>query len=239
MCGTASNKKTTRAIEERFKANFAANVTWEPILMAKAFSHDRLPVITSQNSSQIELYEWGLVPSFVKDAKTAAQLRTQTINCRTETIFEKPSFKNYIIDQRCLVLVDGFVEYQHVGKQKIPYYITLANKDCFAMGGIYNAWLCAETGLLHRTFSVATVPANPLMAEIHNSKLRMPLILDAQQENEWLSAGTVQQLKQLFASYDERLMHAHTISADLSKRNFLPHIDMYQQLHVPKQGSLF
>ncbi|MFM2386502.1 MAG: hypothetical protein RL660_1259 [Bacteroidota bacterium] len=239
MCGTASNNKPRKAVEERFKANFAVNVNWEPIRLAKAFANDVLPVITNDASHSIQMFEWGLIPSFAKNIADAQKLRTQTINCRTETIFEKVSFKYAAQHQRCLVLLDGFVEYQHTGNTKQPYYITLKTGELFAVAGLYNTWLNAATGEYKNTFSIATVPANPLMARIHNSKERMPLILTPETEQQWLNAKDTEEIKALFTSLDEATMHAHPITADIGKRDFVPHKQMYDPITIVQQGSLF
>lgn len=239
MCGTASNNKTKKAVEERFKAQFAVNVKWEPILLARAFAADALPVITAQQPNDIQMMRWGLIPSFVQTDEQAQSLRVQTINCRTETIFEKASFKDAILKQRCLVLVNGFVEYKHIGKQKQPYYIYTKNQQLFAMAGIYNAWRSPLTGNVQHTFSIATVPAHAMMAEIHNSKLRMPLMLHVQQEQAWLSAKNQEDISKCFTQYAEEDMAAHPISPEIGKRDFTPHEGMYEPISFLQQGSLF
>jgi putative SOS response-associated peptidase YedK len=239
MCGTASNKKTTKAIEERFKAQFAANIVWEPILQAFAFAGDKLPIITAAEPKVIQLFEWGLVPHYTRTAEDAKKIRVQTINCRTETIFDKPSFKHSATHQRCLVLADGFVEYQHHSAGLQPYYITLSEEKLFAMAGIYSTWLHPTTGIKHNTFSIATVPANNLMAEIHNTKKRMPLILPEGAEQQWLEIENEDEVKKLFQIYDEADMQAVPIAKNISSKGFTPHADMYKPVEVIRQSSLF
>jgi putative SOS response-associated peptidase YedK len=239
MCGTASNKKTTKAIEERFKAQFAVNVKWEPILHAFAFAGDKLPIITAAEPQIIQLFDWGLIPHYTRTIEDAKKIKTQTINCRTETIFEKPSFKHSAMHQRCLVLADGFVEYQHHSAGLQPFYITLKDEQLFAMAGIYSTWLNPATGNKQSTFSIATVPANPLMAEIHNTKKRMPVILEPEQEQQWLAAESEVDIKKLFKIYDEHNMQAVPIDKGISAKNFVPHAHMYEPVQVVRQSSLF
>lgn len=92
---------------------------------------------------------------------------------------EKPSFKDSI-NKRCLVIVDGFYEWQwldKVGKSKQKYLITHKQDEPFAFAGLYNDWLNPATGDIRRTYTIVTTEANELMAEIHNNKKRMPVSL--------------------------------------------------------------
>src|SRR5665213_3222467 len=98
------------------------------------FAHPKLPVITSEDPEHIQLMEWGLVPNWVKNEKIAFEMQNATLNARSETLFEKPSFRS-IIKKRCLILINGFYEWQQVAKQKVPYYIHLKSKDVFALAG--------------------------------------------------------------------------------------------------------
>jgi putative SOS response-associated peptidase YedK len=128
---------------------------------------------------------WGLLPHWAKDK----EIRKNTLNARIETIAEKPSFRQ-VVHQRCLVLVDGFYEWQWLdpaGKLKQKYEIGLPNHEAFALGGLWSQWTDKETGELLTTYAILTTEAKGLMAEIHNSKHRMPLIIAPGQENAWLS----------------------------------------------------
>jgi putative SOS response-associated peptidase YedK len=82
------------------------------------FSLPDVPVIASAHPDSINTMTWGLVPFWVKDKNGAANIRMKTFNARAESIHEKPSFRHTIEKQRCLVLSDGFYEWQHVGKEK-------------------------------------------------------------------------------------------------------------------------
>jgi len=110
--------------------------------------------------------------------------RNYTLNARIETLDKKPSFKN-IVNNRCLIIVNGFYEWQHVGSSKIKYEIGF-NNELFALAGLYDHW--ADT----KTYTVVTTEAQGVMKEIHNTKLRMPFALYSQNEmSAWLHGEKV------------------------------------------------
>ncbi len=149
------------------------------------FTHPLAPVITTSQKDSIQLYSWGLIPSWAKDES----FRKNTLNARIETIDEKPSYRNYI-KNRCLIVVDGFYEWQWLdpaGKDKLQYLITLPNEELFAFAGIYSSWTNKLTGEVINTYSMVTTEANELMAEVHNTKKRMPVILTKENEQDWLN----------------------------------------------------
>lgn len=163
--------------------------TFEPSGDYNGFSYPQTPVITNNAPDSIQLFQWGLLPNWVSDI----DFRKNTLNAKIETIHEKPSFKN-VVSQRCLVLVDGFYEWQWLdakGKQKQKYFITMPDEDTFAFAGLWNNWLHRSTGLIIPTYSILTTEANEQMSIIHNSKKRMPMILKKEEERAWLEGFSV------------------------------------------------
>jgi putative SOS response-associated peptidase YedK len=192
---------------------------YKPYYFVSGFSFPELPIVIAKS---IELFQWGLIPSWVKDTVTIDQLRSNTLNARSETVFEKPSFRKAIVSQRCIVPVNGFVEWQTVDKDKIPYFIKPNNSDLFLFGGLYDTWINPNTHEKVNTFSIITTDANPLMAEIHNTKKRMPFILENSKLDAWLdNLASKDTIQSLFNPYDENLMTAYKISKEVnsSKNN--------------------
>jgi putative SOS response-associated peptidase YedK len=168
-----------------------------------------MPVIINDNEKVIDVFKWGLIPQWIKSKEEADKIRINTLNARSESIFEKPSFRTAIQTQRCLIPATGFYEWQHQGKSKIPYFIELADKSTFAFGGIFSNWINKETGEIIQTFSIITTDANPLMAEIHNSKKRMPLILEKENEDMWLQGALSKtDIMELLVPFNENKMSA-------------------------------
>ncbi len=180
--------------------------------LVSGFSHPALPVISAEG---LFLYEWGLIPAWVKDMETASDISSKTLNAVGETVFEKPSFRKSIASKRCLFPVSGFYEWREFKGVKYPYYIQLKEEDYFSLGSLYDTWINPQTGEIKNTFSIITTPANPLMEKIHNLKKRMPLILSPDDEMKWIDpALKPDQIKELIKPFPETKMMAYTISRD-------------------------
>jgi putative SOS response-associated peptidase YedK len=93
MCFNVSVKKKKKVLENRFKAVFSNDTVYTPAPFLSAFTHPSLPVITQESPKEIQMYNWGLIPSWVRDFDQANQLRKKTLNARIETAFKKPSFE--------------------------------------------------------------------------------------------------------------------------------------------------
>jgi len=180
--------------------------------LVSGFSHPSLPVISAEGLS---LFDWGLIPSWVKDQETANDISSKTLNAVGETVFEKPSFRKSIASRRCLFPVSGFYEWREFKGVKYPYYIQLAESDYFSLGSLYDTWINPQTGEIKNTFSIITTPANPLMEKIHNLKKRMPLILSPEDEMKWIDPGLkTDHIKELIKPFPQEKMKAYTISRD-------------------------
>ena len=189
MCFHSKQSKSAQELKVRFKANFPQEEAYKAGVY-NGFQHPQTPVITQENPSSIELFSWGLLPAWAKDET----FRKNTLNARIETIQEKPSFRN-VTHNHCLVLVDGFYEWQWLdaqGKYKQKYLLHLPNNEAFALAGLWSNWADKNTGEIRHTYTILTTEATGLMREIHNSTLRMPIIINEHSEQDWL-AGKVYQ----------------------------------------------
>jgi len=197
-------------------------------------------VITNENPKQIQLFTWGLIPFWVKDKKTAEEIRLKTMNARSESIFEKPSFRHAAEQKHCLVLADGFFEWQEYQGKNYPYYIRLKNHEPFAMAGLWETWLDKETSEELRTYSVITTKANPLMEKIHNKKKRMPVILRREDEGEWVGTSlNKESMQALLVPFDEQEMEAFTISRLITLKQKNPNVpEVLQPFTYPELQSI-
>lgn len=217
MCFTISIKTTRDAIEKRFNVDSSALADFDFRYYYKAFDHPMIPVITQQEPGKAGLMQWGLVPSWTRDRAQALKIRSGTCNARAESLDEKPSFRKAAAGQRCLVLVSGFFEWQHVPGQKIPWYIQTKEETLFALAGIYDHWTDPETNMQLYTFSIVTTRANTLMEKIHNSKKRMPVILDRKNESGWIESELDrEERKHLLRPNDPSALTAYTIGKEIS-----------------------
>lgn len=199
------------------------------------FSHPQLPIVKADG---IFLFEWGLIPSWVKDEATALDIRSKTLNAVGETVFDKPSYRKSIISRRCLLGVNGFFEWREFNKVKYPYLITLKKETIFSLGCIYDTWVDQSTGEIKNTFSILTTAANPLMEKIHNTKKRMPLIIKSEDEAAWVDPVLpVEQIKALITPFAAEDMQAITVSKLVSnvraERNVPEVIESYDYSELP------
>lgn len=205
MCYQTRLQKKKEEIKSRFQADLDDLMSIEDFQLNKAFEFPKTPIITNQNEEKIELAQWGLIPEWAQDDS----IKNYTLNARIETLSEKPSFKN-VIQNRCLIIADGFYEWQHLSKSnKQKFEITLAQEKLFAFAGLFSEWLDFD-GQLKRTYTIITTQANDLMSEIHNTKQRMPVILKPQDEKYWLQG---EDYKKYAFPYQEELI-AHPIDKD-------------------------
>lgn len=210
MCYYTDQTSSNKALENRFKAQAKYDESMAQKGKISGFTRAALPIITQGKPEFIQLIPWGLIPAWA-NAEQARDLPKNTLNAKSESIFEKPSFEPSILKQRCLVLIDGFYEWQHQGKDKMEYHIQLKEMGPFALAGIYAIWHNPQTKNLEPTFSIITTPANELMAEIHNTKKRMPLILSAEQEKNWLEDLSSEDIKTFFKPFESKKMQAQRI----------------------------
>ncbi len=204
MCGRFSLTKEELEIEKRFNAKFYSNDLVKRYNVAPS---QLTLVITDEKPRELQLYKWGLIPSWAKEPAIGYKM----INAKSETLFEKPSFRNIIRKRRCLVISDGFYEWKHLaGKLKQPYRIGLKGDELFAFAGLWDTWTDKDTGEVMPTFSIITTAANQLVHPIHD---RMPVLLHQQAETAWLSPDlTENAIRELLQPYPDTEMKAYPVS---------------------------
>jgi len=155
---------------------------------------------------QLSLFRWGLVPSWARDPAIGNSL----INARAETVAEKPAFRTALRKRRCLVVADGFYEWQGKGRGKVPHFFRMRDEQPFAFAGLWEHWEAGEHSVLE-TCTLLTTTANTLVAAVHD---RMPVILAPEHYGRWLD--TQQQapeaLADLLRPYSAEAMIASAVS---------------------------
>ncbi len=166
-------------------------------------------VIATPAGNVCQPMRFGLIPFFAKGVPGPYS----TINARVETVETSASYRGpWRRGQRCLVLASGFYEWHLLadGKSKQPYFIKPADQESFAFAGLWDSSK-AEDGTVTYSFTIITLPASPLMAEIHNTKKREPAILTAEGCRVWLG-GTAEESRALLTPYPDDLIVAWPIS---------------------------
>lgn len=241
MCFTIDIHLTRKAIEKRFSVDTSALYDFDFRYFYKAFSNPFIPVIAQANPGQVQLMEWGLIPSWAGDREKAIQIRKGTYNARSESLHEKPSFREPLRRGRCLVISRGFFEWQLVNGVKVPWYIRLKSNTPFVFAGLYDSWKDPDSGETKQTFSIITTAANSLLEKIHNTKQRMPVILPVEREREWITGDiSIRKANQLLLPFDQKELHAHTVSPILSRAEAEPsNPDIIKPYDHPVSGTLF
>lgn len=207
MCGRFTLSQPNNAIASAF--NIAQIPPLEP--RYNIAPTQLIPSIVSApgGEKQLQMLRWGLIPSWAKDAKIGAKL----INARAETVSEKPSFKAAFKRRRCLIIADGFYEWQRQEKQKQPYYFRLQNAQLFAFAGLWEQWKSPDEDIIN-SCTILTTEANDLLRPIHD---RMPVILESKDYGLWLDSEAQQpQLQQLLRPYQADLMTSYTVSTKVN-----------------------
>ena len=190
---------------------------YQPRFHENGFDYLATPVLTAGKPDDLQMFHWGLIPLWVKDLPSALRMRTSTLNCISEEMFDKPAFRDAVKEgKRCLIPCTGFYEWRWMdekGKLKIPHYISVKDQPLFSLAGLYSRWKDKNTEQWTYTYTVLTTAANDLMREIHNSKQRMPVIIPREYEKDWLNRDlTTDDVKAFCQPFDTTRMKAHTIS---------------------------
>ncbi|MGE0278455.1 MAG: SOS response-associated peptidase [Nitrospiraceae bacterium] len=212
MCGRFTQTATPDTIAKLFRVEgplplFKPSYNIAPTQRVAAV---RLNAETGKR--ECALLRWGLIPSWANDAK----IGNQCINAKAETLAEKPSFRSAFRKRRCLVVADGFYEWQLVGalrgvraSAKQPMWIGRKDRQPFAFAGLWEYWEPAEGEPLE-TCAIITTEPNELMAPIHN---RMPVVLGPASFDQWLDAATpAESLKALLRPCPGEELQAYPVS---------------------------
>lgn len=203
MCGRFAQRTPSKKIAKKFK------VEEVPPLAERynvAPTQAVLAVREGGDAREAAFFKWGLVPRWAKDPAIGNRL----INARSETVTEKPSFREAFGRRRCLVPVDGFYEWSRRGDRKRPFYFHMRDGEPFAIAGLWERWE-GEGGPLE-TCTLLTTEANELLAPHHD---RMPVILRPEDYEMWLDPDlrATGHLAALLQPYPHAEMSAYAVSA--------------------------
>jgi putative SOS response-associated peptidase YedK len=220
MCYHTTQKSKASDLKKAFNLPMINEEEHTLFYHANGYDHPKLAVIANDGQHALHHFRWGLIPHFMKSLEEAIKISQQTLNAKAETVFDKPSFRNSIMQHRCIIPVNGFFEWKHLGKDKQPFFIHPKAHDFFLLAGIYSHWMDKQHNELVSTFSILTTEANELMADIHNTKKRMPLILDQRNMGDWIDGGLPKSsVIELMQGCDDSIMAAYPVSKLLSAKN--------------------
>lgn len=139
-------------------------------------------IILDRGARHFRLMRWGLVPAWVKDPRKFTLL----INARSETVQDKPAFRNAIRRRRCLIPADGYYEWHVSADRKRPYFIYRADRKPFGFAGLGETWV-GPNGEEVDTVAIVTAPASPDLAVLHH---RVPVTIAEDAFERWLDCSS-------------------------------------------------
>ena len=143
-------------------------------------SQEILGIVRRDNRNLLEKFHWGLVPFWAKDTGIGNRM----INARSETAAGKPSYRAAFRRRRCLIIADGFYEWQGEQGRKQPLFLTLPDGKPFAFAGLWEVWDNQGKARPYRSCTILTRPASASVRPIHH---RMPVILQPEAFDAWLN----------------------------------------------------
>jgi putative SOS response-associated peptidase YedK len=206
MCGRYMTPEVA-ALERQFNIVGQQGADWLRQLF-NATPTMTLPVIRwHEGRREIVGMRWGLIPFFAKGDPGPYS----TINARIETFRTSPAYRTpWKRGQRCLVPACGFYEWQTLADGKQPWFIGCADQEVFAFAGLWDRSTPVDGDPID-SFTVITMPASPMMAGIHNTKLREPAILKPEHWDIWLN-GTPEEAFACLQQYPDDLRSAWPVS---------------------------
>lgn len=178
MCGRFVGFRNLEQLKEFFPIdNVSLKVTANYNV---APTQEILAIVKRDGENRLEKFHWGLVPFWAKDISIGNRL----INARAETVAAKPSFRDAFKKRRCLILADGFYEWQGKKGQKQPMFLTLQDGKPFAFAGLWETWNKKdEVDSIYKSCTIITTEASGSVRKIHH---RMPVILKPKVYETWL-----------------------------------------------------
>ena len=229
MCGRTSLFVPQSVLEDQFDATAVGPITPRYNIAPG----DELATIQNDAPDEIDLLEWGLLPSWVDDSSNSPK----PINARAETVAEKPMFRDAFEERRCLILADGFYEWKGRRGSKQPYRITRTDDQPFAFAGLWEQYE-EPTGDTRETVTIITTDANEVVADVHD---RMPVMLEESDEETWLTASDEEMLQGVLDPYPADQLRAYPVSKKVNNpandsADVIEEIDIGEQVGFDEFG---
>lgn len=231
MCGRYRLSRRKQVVEEYFESS-SDEEDWTPRYNIAPTQ----PVAAIREAGQnriLSLMRWGLVPSWASDISIGARL----INGRSETVLEKPAFRDSFRMRRCLVPADGFYEWKKAGRERYPFHFVMKDSSLFAFAGVWDRWR-SPAGQVVESCSILTTAPNELLDGVHD---RMPVILPQRHYQTWLTAPATeaQRLAELLVPFDASVMQRYPVSSLVNKpENDVPECAL-EAPNAETQGQLW
>lgn len=207
MCGRFAQRSDPKRLAKEFKVADMPEV--EPRYNI-APTQVILGVLASEDGREMKFFKWGLIPSWAKDTAMGARL----INARSETVEEKPAFREAFKKRRCIIPADGFYEWQRTDGKKQPFFFQMRDERPFGFAGLWERWQ-GVGGEAIESCTILTTEANEVLRPVHD---RMPVILHSDDYELWLDEDMRKRelLKDLLRPYPAEEMVSHPVSTAIN-----------------------
>ena len=213
MCGRFMLTSSSASVAELFSVELTLQFDRRYNI---APSQEVVGIAASVTNSRPEMrfFHWGLAPFWAKDSKIGNRL----VNARSETLTEKPAFRNAFKSRRLLIPANGFYEWDKSARPKIPFLIGMKDESLFAMAGIWEEWKGPENEVV-RSCSVITTCGNELVQKVHD---RMPVIVMPENYVDWLAKGPLPEsmASRIFLPFPADLMRMREVSSRVNKADY-------------------
>lgn len=207
MCGRFARRTPAKTLAREFQVGEMPDI--EPRYNI-APTQDILSIRRTDEGREAAMLKWGLVPAWAKDVSIGAKL----INARSETVTEKPSFREAFKKRRCIIPADGFYEWQRTGGKKQPYFFRMQDEHPFGFAGLWEKWKAID-GQVLETCTILTTEANEVLQPVHD---RMPVILHPDDYELWLDTDLrkLDLAKELLRPFPASEMIAYPVSPSIN-----------------------
>ncbi|TMW55953.1 hypothetical protein Poli38472_008601 [Pythium oligandrum] len=164
--------------------------------------------------NQLQAMRWGLIPSFTKPHLKPDHFIM--FNARSESLHDRPAFRRLLETKRCVVICDGYYEWQQVDKrEKQPYYV-YRETGPLKFAGLYDSWVNNDGERMY-SYTILTTDIKPEMSWMHT---RMPVILTEEGAERWLSDAKFDSLRDLTVSYRGDDLKWHPVDKKVGSTKF-------------------
>ena len=177
MCGRKTLTMSKKAIIEELIVDEWQVEDYSPNYNI-APTQNSLVMVQDKGSNIIRKMRWGLIPEWSKSELHGSKM----INARLETITSKPSFKNLITQNRCIVLSNGYFEWKQDGNIKVPFFIHKRDRGLMLFAGLWTVWSVSSKRIF--TYTILTTKAQKNISAIHD---RMPVLFDKSKVEMWIN----------------------------------------------------
>ena len=166
------------------------------------------PIPALLNNGNYLYTHFGYIPSW------ASSKSSMNINARSESIYEKKTFRDSFKYRRCIIPINGFFEWKKEEKDKTPYYVSDIKNDYLALAGIWDEYFDIELNMKIVTVALITCDANEKLRKIHH---RMPVVLEKKDFTTWLKNDDLKEVNKLFNIYPNEKIKMYEVTDEVNK----------------------